>query len=239
MLSKSSYLMVALVVGSLGGAGCATKGYVRSTVEPVSTQLGQVSQQVDQQAGELKQTNTRVSKNETKIDATTEVANSADSRSSDALNKTGLNKAQIAGLHNVISNLEDYKVNHQAVVHFGFNKDELSSEAKGELDALAQQASGLSRYFITVEGFTDQTGPASYNEALSQRRADHVIEYLVAEHNIPVYRIHKIGLGERKLIDDGRTREARAESRRVQVTVFSATPLPPPTQNPDQPSTHR
>jgi outer membrane protein OmpA-like peptidoglycan-associated protein len=235
MHGKSSYLMVALLLGSLLGAGCATKRYVRAQVDPVNTRVDQVSQQAQKQAAkqaaDLKDTNAQLQQTQTKLDATTEVANSADSRSNDALKRTGLNQTQIASLHNVISNLEDYKVNNQAVVLFGFNKDALTPDAKTKLDALAQQTAGLSRYFITVEGFTDQTGPASYNEALSRRRANHVIEYLVAQHNIPVYRIHMIGLGENKLVDEGRTREARAQSRRVQITVFSATPLPAATPN--------
>jgi peptidoglycan-associated lipoprotein len=57
---------------------------------------------------------------------------------------------------------------------------------------------------------------------LSRRRANSVAEYLVAKHDIPIYRIHMIGLGEEKPVDEGHDRAARAKNRRVEVKVFSA-----------------
>ena len=73
-----------------------------------------------------------------------------------------------------------------------------------------------------MEGFTDRIGSRQYNEVLSRKRADAVTEYLVAKHDIPIYRIHMIGLGDEKPVDDGHTRAARAKNRRVEVKVFSA-----------------
>jgi outer membrane protein OmpA-like peptidoglycan-associated protein len=49
-----------------------------------------------------------------------------------------------------------------------------------------------------------------------------VVQYLVAEHDIPIYRVHMIGLGEQQPQDEGNTREARAKNRRVEVRIFSA-----------------
>jgi OmpA-OmpF porin, OOP family len=90
------------------------------------------------------------------------------------------------------------------------------------LDALAANIAKNKRYFIAVEGFTDRTGSKQYNEALSRERADSVTEYLVAKYDIPIYRIHMIGLGEEKPVDEAHTRAARAKNRRVEVKVFSA-----------------
>ena len=78
------------------------------------------------------------------------------------------------------------------------------------------------RFFIAVEGFTDQTGSDAYNAELSRRRANAVVAYLVSQHNIPVYRIQMIGLGKDKPVDEARNRAARAKNRRVEVTVYSA-----------------
>jgi len=49
------------------------------------------------------------------------------------------------------------------------------------------------------------------NAALSRRRADAVVEYLVAQHDIPIYRIHMVGLGEQKPLEDARNRAANAK----------------------------
>ena len=78
------------------------------------------------------------------------------------------------------------------------------------------------RFFIAVEGYTDSTGSRQYNEELSRKRADAVVNYLVAKHDIPIYRIHMIGLGKEKPAEEGRNRAARAKNRRVEVKVFSA-----------------
>jgi OOP family OmpA-OmpF porin len=107
-------------------------------------------------------------------------------------------------------------------VPFGFNKAGLTPDSKQELDKLAQDVQPDKRFFIAVEGYTDKIGGAAYNEALSKKRADAVVEYLVAKHDIPIYRIHMIGLGNEKPVDDARTRAARAKNRRVEVKVFSA-----------------
>ena len=62
----------------------------------------------------------------------------------------------------------------------------------------------------------------AYNDELSRRRADRVMAYLVASHDIPVYRIQIIGLGTEKPADAGRNRAARAKNRRVELKLFSA-----------------
>jgi len=49
-----------------------------------------------------------------------------------------------------------------------------------------------------------------------------VVEYLVAQHDIPIYRVHMVGLGEQKPVEDARNRAANAKNRRVEVTLFSA-----------------
>jgi outer membrane protein OmpA-like peptidoglycan-associated protein len=235
MNSKGSYAAVALILGTIWGTGCATKGYVRNQVQPVNAKVDQVQQQTTKMGTELQQTSQRVAQNEQELSATKEIANSADSRSTSALNQANQNTQQLGELRNVVANLDDYKVADQTVVHFGFNKDSLAPDTKEELDKFATQVTTAARYFITVEGFTDQTGPAGYNEELSRRRANHVIAYLVGQKNIPLQRIFVIGLGEQKLIDSGRTRKARAESRRVELTLYSAPPLPAPTQQGSQP----
>lgn len=236
MATKPYFLSALLILGSVFSVGClATRGYVRSSVQPVSSKLDQVSTQTNQQGAQLKQTSDKldqtsqqVQHDETVLSATKETADAADSRSTEALNGTRQNAQQLSDLNNTVANLDAYKVSDQAVVLFGFNRSNLTSDAKAKLDTLASGIQSQSRFFITVEGYTDQTGPASYNDILSRKRADSVIRYLVAEHNIPIYRIHTIGLGEENLVNGGRTLQDRKESRRVHVSVYVAPPLPTP-----------
>jgi OOP family OmpA-OmpF porin len=210
-------------------SGCATKGYVRQNVTPVQDKLNQVSDQVNKQGSDLQKTQQDVSKNTQAISATDEKATTADRRAGDAANqaKQANDQAQkddqeITQLRGVIANLDDYKVSKQATVLFKFNSAVLSNDDKQQLDQLASDTGSMKKYFIAVEGYTDPTGPATYNLELSRRRAEAVVLYLSAEKKVPFYQIRTIGLGENNLIDTGKTADARAKNRRVEVKIFTA-----------------
>lgn len=230
-MSKATWsATIMLAVGTLFIAGCATKNYVKQSITPVDQKIDQVdksSQSRDsQQVSDINKTNQTVDEDEKKLSQTDEIAKTADNTSKGAMAKANQNTKDIGDLRNVIANIDDYKpAGDQVVVHFGINKDTLSKDEQAKLDQVASQVGSQQRYFITVEGFTDQTGNKSYNDALSRRRADQVISYLVGSQNIPVYRIHTVGLGDQKLIDEGKGRDARAQSRRVEITVYTAKPL--------------
>jgi outer membrane protein OmpA-like peptidoglycan-associated protein len=237
------YLPIICVAAALlSTSGCATKSYVRKSIDPVNGKVDQQGRQIDQTSASLSKTQQTLEADETKLSATDETAKAADARAGDALNKAGQadEKATQAGnradqanqkadqvghdlgdLRNQVANLDDYKKVSSASVNFKLNSDKLDADSRQSLD---QMISGntYKRFFIAVEGFTDQTGSDEYNAALSRRRADAVVAYLVTQHDIPVYRIQMIGLGKDKPVDDAKTRAARAKNRRVEVTVYSA-----------------
>jgi OOP family OmpA-OmpF porin len=227
--TKKFLLASVLVLGPMFTAGCATKGYVRSTVEPVSTKVDQVektsNEKIAQTNQRVDQTNQKVDQNTKDISTVKETADSADKRSTDAMNLGQQHTTEINELNNVVGNIDQYKKTDQAVVLFGLNRHNLTDDAKAQLDKVANDVQGLQRYLITVQGYTDQTGSANYNDELSRRRAESVIRYLVGNHNIPVFRIHMVGLGERSLVNEGKTRDDRKQSRRVEVGVYVAPTL--------------
>ena len=143
-------------------------------------------------------------------------------KANDASDLAHKDSEEIKSLRQQVSNLDDYKQVGDLTIPFAFNKYTLTDKDKADLDTMVTSAASNKRYFVAVEGFTDRTGSRQYNEALSRKRADAVTEYLVAKHDIPIYRIHMIGLGEEKPLDDGHTRAARAKNRRVEIKVFSA-----------------
>ena len=183
--------------GVLLSVGCATHKYVRNTAAPIQAKLDQVGEQA--------------SKNDQSIEDTNQAVQSADQAN-----------RGLTSLRQVVANIDDYKLQSSATVPFKFNQYVLTTEAQEDLDKLAEGIKGSRRYFVAVEGYTDDVGNKRYNEQLSRRRADNVAEYLVAKHDIPIYRIHMIGLGEEKPVDDGHNRAARAKNRRVEVKVFTA-----------------
>jgi OOP family OmpA-OmpF porin len=236
-----------IVTGVMLTAGCATKKYVRNTTAPVQAKVDQVGQQTTQNTQQIQDTKTQVAQNDEKatngISAANEKAGTADQHAADAMNhandamthandamttattagqKSDQNTQSINKLRDVVSNIDDYKLQTSVSVPFKFDQAGLTADTRQNLDKLAQDVQADKRFFIAVEGFTDTTGSKAYNETLSRKRADAVVEYLVAKHDIPIYRIHMIGLGELKPVDDTHSRAARAKNRRVEVSVFSA-----------------
>jgi len=234
MLKVSVVSMATLAIGMMFVAGCATKKWVQQSISPIEKKVDDVdksSQTRDSaQVADINKTNGVVDEDEKKLSATTEIARTADNTSKGAMSKADMNAKGLGDLRQVVANIDDYKPTGAAtVVHFAVAKSTLTADEKAKLDAVATQVASLPRYFITVEGFTDQTGAASFNDTLSRERANAVIAYLVGSHDVPVYRIHMVGLGAQKLVDTGKGagkgKDARQASRRVEVTVFSAKPL--------------
>ena len=229
-----------IVMGVLMASGCATKKYVRNTTAPIQAKVDQVGEQTNRNGQQIEDTRGQVKQVDEKaqagISAAQERAGAADQHAAtadqhageamsraDQANQLGEKNSQdLNSLRAVVGNIDDYKLQTSVAVPFPFNKYQLTASAKDELDKLASEVKGDRRFFIAVEGYTDSTGSKAYNEALSRRRADQVTEYLVAKHDIPIYRIHQIGLGEEKPVDEARNREARAKNRRVEVKVFNA-----------------
>ena len=108
-------------------------------------------------------------------------------------------------------------------MHFGFNKDNLTKEAKEAIDQLAASVATTKGYIITVEGATDSVGSSEYNYDLSQRRANAVIQYLAAEKSVPAYKIYLIGLGKDKPVETNKTADGRAKNRRVDIRLMTNT----------------
>jgi outer membrane protein OmpA-like peptidoglycan-associated protein len=224
-----------ILTGALLAGGCATKKYVQQTAAPIQTKVDQVAEQSNKQGTSIDDARKDLERHETGINAAKERAMSAEGRANEAMTEAksagqtakqatdlaNQNTQQINTLRSSLGNLDDYKMAAETVVSFGFNKDTLSDESKQQLDQFVKEHGTMKRFFITVEGFTDKTGSRAYNDALSQRRADHVTAYMVMQ-GVPVYRIQMIGLGNEKPADTGRNRAARAKNRRVEVRLFSA-----------------
>ena len=244
---KAFLATTCIVTGALLAGGCATKKYVRNTAAPIQAKVDQVGEQTTQNSQQITDTKAQVKdvdqRAQNGISAANERAGTADqhagaadqhageamNHANDAMTKANTadqkadtNAQGLSTLREAVANIDDYKLQTTVTVPFGFNKSTLTADSKSELDKLVQDVQSDKRFFIAVEGYTDKTGTASYNEALSRKRADAVVEYLVAKHDIPIYRIHMIGLGDEKPVDEAHNRAARAKNRRVEVKVFNA-----------------
>jgi outer membrane protein OmpA-like peptidoglycan-associated protein len=146
--------------------------------------------------------------------------------------------AAVAGVNATnerISALDDYAPQETAAVNFKTGSAVLSPDAKTKLDDIASKAMNAKGYVLEVSGYTDSRGSVNLNRALSQRRADAVIRYLVENHQIPLRRIiTPYGYGELNPVAENNTREGREQNRRVEIKLLVNKGLtaPTPTMNP-------
>lgn len=105
------------------------------------------------------------------------------------------------------------------LVNFGFDSTRVEEKHFADLGELAVFLKRFEDVYVDIEGHTDSTGPEDYNQQLSERRAQAVVDLLVNEHGIPRQRLEAKGYGESQPVADNSTDEGRAANRRVMATL--------------------
>jgi OOP family OmpA-OmpF porin len=108
-------------------------------------------------------------------------------------------------------------------VNFDFNKSDVRKADVAELQKAIDFVKKYPGYKIAIEGHTDSIGSDKYNQALSERRAAAVKDYLLKHGMIDTQKdmITANGYGESKPITDNKTEKGRFENRRVEILVLS------------------
>jgi OOP family OmpA-OmpF porin len=103
-------------------------------------------------------------------------------------------------------------------VRFKLDSAELTDDAKSTLDNVAKALEGQKNIAVEIDGYADNMGSPQYNEALSQKRAESVKEYLVAK-GVDGSRLSAKGFGEKKPVVSNDTDAGREMNRRVEFKV--------------------
>src|SRR5712691_8928778 len=166
------------------------------------------------------------------------VANTAKGGAKAAQETADVAVAGVNATNERISALDDYEPQTVLAVNFRTGSAVLSPDSKAKLDEIATKALNAKGYVLEVTGFADATGSVERNRALSQRRADAVIRYLVENHNIPLRRIvTPYGFGESHPVAENTSRNGRAQNRRVEVKLLVNKGLTQPAPTMATPST--
>ena len=221
---KMTLVLAATLIATVG---CTSKNYVREQTTPLINKTNELDDLTAKNSKDIKDVDQRAQAGIQNVQA---AAAAADQKALAAGNDA--DKAQLSAngasqrvdlLTNAVINLDNYRPVVETAVHFGFNRDNLTNEAKEAIDQLAASVATTKGYIITVEGATDSVGSSEYNYDLSQRRANAVIQYLAAEKSVPAYKIYLIGLGKDKPVESNATRDGRAKNRRVDIRLMTNT----------------
>ncbi|MDB5453217.1 MAG: OmpA/MotB domain protein [Caulobacteraceae bacterium] len=205
---KKSLLVGAALLGAMSLGGCATKEYVNKQVLGVHT--------------EAQATQTELDATKTDV-ATAQSRNSAQDQQLAQLDTTtreALQRATAAG------KLAEGKFLYSMVlsddsVKFPTNRYALSPEAEARLAELIGKLKGDNKnVYLEIQGHTDASGNPNYNDRLGEERAEAVRRYL-AKNGVALNRMSTISYGEEQPVADNKTREGRAQNRRVVVVVLS------------------
>lgn len=109
-------------------------------------------------------------------------------------------------------------------VDFPNGSAELTPQAMATLDQLgkALSSSALASYRFRVEGHTDTVGSQTYNQSLSQQRADAVVNYIESKYGVPPVRLQAVGMGEKGLLVHTPPQTPEPRNRRVEVINLGA-----------------
>jgi outer membrane protein OmpA-like peptidoglycan-associated protein len=120
----------------------------------------------------------------------------------------------------VVGNIDQYKASNQTEIRFRPGQTMLSKNAKDALDTMATGVKGQRGYIIEVQGFSSGKGQTAISN--SQKMAESVVRYLVLNHEIPVYRIYLVGMGNAPAptATDETAKTKRLSGGRVEISLL-------------------
>jgi peptidoglycan-associated lipoprotein len=219
MMKKLGWAIPVLAVVLSGTTACATKKFVRQNV-------GEVNDKVDTLSKSVEETQERTRANEAKIGEVDQRAQTGIT----AANKSAADAraaADAVGARTDAIDRASKKLVYEVVLsedkgNFKFGKATMPDEAKAEIDTLVQKLKAEPNgAFIEIEGHTDSAGTPNTNYRLGLERAENVKRYIYEQHQVPLHRINIISYGEDKPIAPNKTRDGRAQNRRVVIKVLT------------------
>jgi outer membrane protein OmpA-like peptidoglycan-associated protein len=199
----------------------ARKKYVQRQTEPIRDRVNELDELTAANGKAIKDTDDRA---QAGIKLASDKADAADQHAVDAGNKATAAQqsaqqvtTRVQTVETVVSNIDQYKAQNQTEIHFRPGQTVLSKNAKDALDQMATGVKGQRGYIFEVQGFSSGRGQTAITN--SQKMAESVVRYLVLTHEIPVYRIYLVGMGNAPTSDeDAKTKHV--SGGRVEISLL-------------------
>jgi len=219
---------IAIVAVAVGATGCATKKYVQTSVGEVNDKVDSLGRTVEQTQERTRQNEAKIAEVDTKAAAAgtaAQQANSAAAAANSAAAAANSNANAVGGKLDAFDKSQRRLVMevviNESSGNFQFGKTELPDEAKGQIDQLISKLTqDPKNVYFEIEGHTDNVGAAEFNEKLGMERAEAVKMYLYEKHQIPLHKMNVISYGMTKPAADNKTKDGRAQNRRVVIRVL-------------------
>jgi outer membrane protein OmpA-like peptidoglycan-associated protein len=174
----------------------ARKKWVKRQTDPINDRLTELDEVTARNAKQIQDVDSRaqagIKQAQTTADAANQTATAAGAQAQNANAIAQGASGHVDQLHNTVTGIDQYKSTNEMDVPFRRGSSALSDDAKKQLDDLADSVKGHKGYIVEVEAHSPAHGTAGIQN--SERLAESVKRYLV-EHDIPVYRVHAVALG--------------------------------------------
>jgi outer membrane protein OmpA-like peptidoglycan-associated protein len=200
----------------------ARKSYVKRQTEPIRDRVNELDELTSANSKAIKDTDARA---QAGIKLASDKADAADQHAVEASNKATMAQqtaqqvtTRVQTVETVVGNIDQYKASNQTEIRFRPGQTVLSKNAKDALDQMASGVKGQRGYIIEVQGFSSGKGQAAITT--SQKMAESVVRYLVLNHEIPVYRIYLVGMGNAPAPTDDAAKTKRISGGRVEISLL-------------------
>ena len=219
---------IALIV-VVGTTACASKKFVRTSVGEVNDKVDSLGRSVEETQERTRKNEGRLTEVDQKAQAAAAAAQQANGAAADAKNAaTAANTAA----NTVGTKLDTFDKASKRLVYevvlsedqgnFKFGKAELPDEVKAKIDEMVTNLKADPKnVFIEIEGHTDNVGTPQTNEKIGLERAQAVERYLYEQFQIPLHKMNIISYGQEKPVAPNKTKEGRAQNRRVVIKVLA------------------
>src|SRR3984957_2134992 len=175
----------------------ARKKYVARQTQPIRDRINELDELTASNSKAIKDTDTRAQQG---IQLASNKANEADQHAIDAGNRAQAAQqtaqqaqTRLNTVEQVVTNIDQYQPSTQTEILFKSGQTVLSQNAKNALDEMATPLKDQRGYVVEVQGFASGHGQVAI--ANSQKMAESVVRYLALNHDIPIYRIYLVGMG--------------------------------------------
>jgi len=203
----------------------ARKKYVARQTQPIRDRVNELDELTASNTRAIKDTDARAQQG---IQLASNKANEADQHAIDAGNRAQAAQQTAEQAHTrlntvekVVTNIDQYQPSAQTEILFKSGQTVLSKNAKAALDEMATPLKNQRGYVVEVQGFSSGHGQVAISN--SQKMAESVVRYLALNHDIPIYRIYLVGMGNAPVPATDSSAEAkpkRITGGRVEVSLL-------------------
>jgi len=214
---------MAISAVALGGSSaCATKKMVKQRVGEVDNKVDTLSKSVEETQQRTRANEGRIGEVDQKAQAANQRASAAGQRADEAYGAANKVNARADAIEASAKRLVFEVVLSEDKGGFKFNQAKMPADMQAQIDQIVTQLkANPNGGYIEIEGHTDNVGPKDVNYKVGLERAEAVKRYLYENQQIPLHKINVISYGEEKPIAPNKTKDGRAQNRRVVIKVLT------------------